>query len=143
MDKYYAANAAFSQFSRNYMELKKSLPIRPSEMGVLNILAVTAGPHTPVMLAERLAVSKPMITAILTSLKEKGYITKVQSPEDKRVYYVHLTPKAQQLVADARADTNRHLNEMIATMGQDDFDTLVALIQKANQVLTDNRGKIE
>lgn len=38
MDKYLNANIVFSKFSRNYMALKKDLPIRPSEMGVLNII---------------------------------------------------------------------------------------------------------
>ncbi len=139
MEKYFAANAAFSKFSRDYMELKKGLPIRPSEMGALNILSATPGPHTCVMLAQLLGVSKPMITAILASLAKKGYIAKEQSQEDKRVYYVHLTPKAQQLVADARAEANAHLDDLIAAMGQENFDLLVVLMQKANQVLEKNR----
>lgn len=141
MDKYLVANAAFSKFSRNYMELKKGLPIRPSEMGVLNILAATPGPHSSVMLAELLGVSKPMITANLTSLSEKGYITKEQSKNDKRVYYVLLTPKALQLVEDAKADTNEQLAHLVAAMGQDEFDMLVNLTQKANRVLEANRDE--
>lgn len=32
MDKYLEANAVFSKFSRDYIELKRDLPIRPSEM---------------------------------------------------------------------------------------------------------------
>ena len=139
MDRYFAANAAFSKFSKNYMELKKGLPIRPSEMGVLNILAATPAPHTSVMLAELLGVSKPMITAYLTALSEKGYITKEQSREDKRVYYVLPTPKAMQLVEDARADTNAHLAELVSALGQEDFDLLVKLTQKANQTLEAKR----
>ena len=51
MDKYFFANAVLSVFSKNYMDLKKGLPVRPSEMGVLNIISETAGPHTPFMLA--------------------------------------------------------------------------------------------
>ena len=135
MDRYFLANAAFSKFSKNYMDLKKGLPIRPSEMGVLNILAATPGPHTSVMLAELLGVSKPMITAYLTALSEKGYIIKEQSPDDRRVYHVLPTPKAMQLVADAGADTNAHLADLAAALGQADFDLLVTLTQKANQAL--------
>ena len=56
MDKYLKANAVLSIFSKNYMELKRGLPIRPSEMGVLNIITETEGPHTPVMLAEMLCI---------------------------------------------------------------------------------------
>ncbi|MEE1313354.1 MAG: hypothetical protein UHS41_06395 [Lachnospiraceae bacterium] len=54
MDRYFAVNAVLSMFSKNYMELKKGLPIRPSEMGVLNIITETPGPHTPVILANLL-----------------------------------------------------------------------------------------
>lgn len=38
MDKYVEADRVFSMFCKNYKELKKDLPIRPSEMGVLNII---------------------------------------------------------------------------------------------------------
>ena len=139
MDRYFAANAAFSKFSKNYMDLKKGLPIRPSEMGVLNILAATPGPHTSVMLAQLLGVSKPMITAYLTALLGKGYIAKEQSRDDKRVYYILPTPKAMQLVEDAKADTNAHLADLVSALGQENFDLLVTLTQKANQTLEAKR----
>lgn len=71
MDKYFKANAVLSIFSKYYMDLKKGLPIRPSEMGVLNIITETPGPHTPLLLAELLGMSKPMITAHLTDLSKK------------------------------------------------------------------------
>lgn len=135
MDKYITANAVFSRFSRDYMGLKKGWPIRPSEMGVLNILAATPGPHTSVMLAEHLGVSKPMITAYLTALSKRGYIVKEQSPSDRRAYYVRLTPKALELVETTRAETRAQLDNLASAMGQEDFDQLVALLQKANQIL--------
>ncbi len=140
MDQYFAANAVLSKFSRYYMDLKKNLPIRPSEMAVLNILTVTPGPHTPAMLAERLRVSKPMITALVTALSKKGYVTKERSQEDRRAYYVRLTKKAEALVETASADTNKHLDQLIAAMGQTEFDMLVDLTRKANEILEANRG---
>lgn len=135
MEPYVYANAVFSRFGRNYMALKKDLPIRPSEMGVLNILSAVPGPHTPVMLAERLGVSKSMITAHLAVLSKKGYITKTPSREDKRAYFVLLTPKAQALVAAARAETDGHLDKLSAALGQENFAALVALVEKANHIL--------
>lgn len=132
MDKYFKANAVLSVFSKNYMELKKGLPIRPSEMGVLNIITATQGPHTSVMLAELLNVSKPMITAHLTSLSGKGYITKEQSKDDKRVYYVLPTEKALALVETAKQDTSKQLKQLETVIGEEAFRTLVDLAQKAN-----------
>lgn len=135
MDKYLTANAAFSKFSRNYMELKKGLPIRPSEMGVLNIITQTPGPHTSVMLAQMLGVSKPMVAAHLASLAGKGYIIKEQSAEDKRTYNIIPTKKAMALVESAKQEMDGHLLRLIDAMGQDEFDMLVYLVEKANSVL--------
>lgn len=141
MDPYLEANAAFSKFSRNYMEQKKDLPIRPSEMGVLNIITGTPGPHTPVRLAQLLGVSKPMITAYLTSLAEKGYITKQPSSEDKRAYHILPTEQARQLVERARVDMVRQLETLMNALGQEDFDKFVDLAWRANDILEANRGE--
>lgn len=139
MNPFLFANAEFSKFSRNYMELKKGLPVRPSEMGVLNIIVQTPGPHTSVMLADLLGVSKPMITAHLSVLMEKGYITKRQSSEDKRVYYILPTERALALVAAANEETSSLLELFIQAMGQAEFDTLVRLIADANRIMDAKR----
>ena len=141
MDRNFETNAVLSLFCKNYMELKKGLPVRPSEMGVLNIIAQTPDPHTPVMLAELLGVSKPMITAHLTSLAEKGYITKEQSASDKRAYYILLTEKAVALVESARWEMNNHLNSLAADMGQEEFERFVELAKHANKILEAGRGE--
>lgn len=143
MDNFFEANAALSLFCKNYMDLKKGLPIRPSEMGVLNIITGRPGPHTPVMVAQMLGVSKPMITAHLTSLSEKGYITKEQSAEDKRAYYIIPTEKALALVESARQEMDGHFTRLIDAMGQEDFEKLVSLAQTASKILEVHRGQIE
>ena len=141
MEKYFAANAVLSIFSKTYMELKKDLPIRPSEMGVLNIITGTPGPHIPVMLAEKLKVSKPMITAHLTSLTNKGYITKQPSPEDKRAYYILPTEKAGALVENAKEDLYGHLERLENGLGEERFDLLVKLAEEATNILEAEKGE--
>lgn len=142
MDKYFVANAVLSVFCKNYMELKKGLPVRPSEMGVLNIISETEGPHTPVMLAEMLKVSKPMITAHITSLENKGYIIRSPSPQDKRAYHILPTEKAQALVKKAKADLTHKLDWLIDGLGQDDFNALVAIVEKANKIIERNNYEV-
>ena len=142
MDKYFFANAVLSVFCKNYMGLKKGLPVRPSEMGVLNIISETEGPHTPVKLAEMLKVSKPMITAHITSLENKGYITKSPSPQDKRAYHILPTEKAKTLVQKAKADLTHKLDWLIDGLGQDDFNALVAIAEKANKIIERNNYEV-
>ena len=141
MEKYFAANAVLSLFGKSYAELKKNLPIRPSEMGVLNIITGTPGPHTPMMLAEALKVSKPMITAHLTSLTNKGYITKQPSPEDKRAYYLLPTEKAKTLVKDAKEDLYWYLEQLENGLGEERFDLLVKLAGEAINILEVAKSK--
>ncbi|MBQ8039086.1 MAG: MarR family transcriptional regulator [Lachnospiraceae bacterium] len=121
------------------MELKKGLPIRPSEMGVLNIITATEGPHTPVILAEMLGVSKPMITAHITSLEGKGYINKEPSVKDKRAYYILPTEKARDLVESTKIVMNSQLQSMIDCLGQEEFDIFVSLADKVNILLEEKR----
>ena len=135
MDKYLVANAVLSIFGKSYAELKKDLPIRPSEMGVLNIITETPGLHTPMMLAEALKVSKPMITAHLTSLMNKGYITKQHSLEDKRAYYILPTEKARVLVKEAKEDLYWYLEQLANGLGEERFDLLVKLAEEATYIL--------
>ena len=47
-------------------------------------------------LAEKLAVTKPSVTALVRKLIRMGYIQKIQSQEDLRVYHIALAPKGQQ-----------------------------------------------
>ena len=46
-------------------------------------------------LAEKLAITKPSVTAIVKKLNEMGYVQKVQSSEDLRVYHIVLTTKGE------------------------------------------------
>lgn len=143
MDALMRANAVLSRFAQRYMQLKKDLPIRPSEMGVVNILLETPGPHTSILLAKMLGVSKPMITAHLTALEKKGYITRQQSQEDRRSFYVLPTGKARSLAESARADMDRQLQHLIDTLGKERFDTLVDLITQADAALEANSNGLE
>ena len=137
MDKYFDANIIFSKFSKKYMELKKDLPIRPSEMGVLNIITKKDGAFTPVMIAELLEVSKPMITNHITVLESKGYITRKDSKEDKRSFYVIPTKKAKELVNITEKKMNKYLQELENSLGKENFDKLLVLLNNTNKILKD------
>lgn len=135
MDKYVNANMVFSKFSRDYMELKKELPIRPSEMAVLNIIVKRAGTFTPLMIAELLGVSKPMITAHINVLEKKGYIYKDFALNDKRSFYVMPTEKAKALAEEADKKTGEELRKIESELGEKSFLSLIELLDKTQKIL--------
>lgn len=140
MDRYAAANVILSKFCKGYMELKKDLPIRPSEMAVLNIIVRRSGRFTPLMIAQLLEVSKPMITAHVAVLEKQEYITKEQSKEDKRSFYVVPTEKAKKLVAVEGEATKNHLEYLENELGCDDYEKLLGILSEVNKVLTTRKG---
>ena len=141
MDKYFNANAVFSIFSKNYMELKKDLPIRPSEMGVLNIITKKDGLFTPLMIAELLEVSKPMITNHITVLENKGYIVREYSKEDKRSFYVIPTEKAKELVKVSEKKMSKYLQQIENSLGKENFDKLLQMLTDTNRILKNIKGE--
>lgn len=135
MNRYLKANIAFSKFSRDYSLLKKSLPIRPSEMGVLNIITRREEMFTPVMIAELLGVSKPMIAAHISSLEKQGYVYRESSLNDKRSFFVMPTDKAEELVAKAEEELEKQLKVIENRLGKERFDLLVSLLEQTQDAL--------
>lgn len=137
MEKYLKANIVFSKFSRDYMALKKDLPIRPSEMGVLNIITKREGLFTPVMIAELLEVTKPMVASHISVLEKKGYIEKQYLENDKRSFYVIPTEKAKSLVEETENKLNKKLNYLENKLGPKKFDELIKLLDESKIYLED------
>lgn len=138
MDSYDEANAVLSKFCKGYMELKKDLPIRPSEMAVLNIIVKRAdeGKFTPLRISELLDVSKSMVTAHISVLKKKNYITKEPSAQDKRSFFVIPTEKARNLVEKAGESTKKNLQYLQKQLGLEDYEKLLYILCNANEALT-------
>lgn len=135
MDKYITANIVFSKFNRSYMDLKKDLPIRPSEMGVLNIITRKGGLFTPIMIAELLEVTKPMVASHISILEQKGYITKIYLETDKRSYYVIPTDKAKSLVDKTESKLNEKLIKLENKLGTKKFNELISTLEEARLCL--------
>ena len=139
MDKYIRANIVFSKFSRENRELKRYLPIRPSEMGALNIIIRHEGDVTPLAIAECLGVSKPMIAAHLQALEEKGYIYKETSADDKRSFYVRPTEAGRELAKEFETKQREYMKKVEEHLGDGEFDELVRLLEAVHRILHDMR----
>ena len=135
MDKYLHANVVLSKFSRDFIHLKNDLPIRPSEMGVLNLLVKKQDKLTPLAIADVLGVSKTMVATHISALEKQGYITKELSQVDKRSFFVLPTEKAKMLVAQTEQKTNDQIKQLEQTMGADMFEAFVTLADWAQKTI--------
>lgn len=126
---------AISLFCRLNIHVKKTLPIRSSEMGLLIYLTQKAGVPSPMAAANFFKVTKAMITNMVTSLHKKGYLEKQTSANDKRSVILLPTAKAEKLVAETYDEYFETLMMLQQKMGITDFNQLIRLLQQANEIL--------
>ena len=128
-----------SMFCRLNINIKKDLPIRSSEMGLLILICKNDIPVTPVMAADFFKVKKPMITTMVSALLKHGYIEKIPSPDDKRSFSLKPTEKTRQLVDDTYSEYMKTMELLRHKLGAIDFGKLVILLEKSNSILLEEK----
>lgn len=136
---YIRASDQISLFCRLNINTKKGLPIRSSEMGMLIYLVQTDSEKSPKAIAEFFKVTKAMITNMVTSLQEKGYVLKQKSNVDKRSITILPTDKAIALVNTTYREYYHNLNILNEKMGSDKFEQLLSLLSAANNILLEEK----
>ncbi len=65
-------------------------------------------------LAERLAVAKPTVTAVVDGLVERGYLKRTADSDDRRATRITLTSAGRRALYDAEAAMGARLQEVLA-----------------------------
>jgi DNA-binding MarR family transcriptional regulator len=77
-------------------------------------------------LAEAQAVSLPSMSKTVNTLVERGWLTRTQSEEDRRVVLIGLTPAGQQVLDKAQRHTQARVAELLAPLSAGELETLLA-----------------
>lgn len=122
-------------FCRLNMKVKRDLPIRASEMGVLIFTSKQDDEVTPLMISQFFKIAKPSVTSMIKPLLRLSYLEKTISMLDKRSYSLRITQKGKNLVNSTIDDYYKSIDMMIEKMGLNEFNTLIELLNKANEIL--------
>lgn len=122
-------------FCRLNMKVKRDLPIRASEMGVLIFTSKQDDEVTPLMISQFFKIAKPSVTSMIKPLLRLSYLEKTISMLDKRSYSLRITQKGKNLVNSTINDYYKSIDMMIEKMGLNEFNTLIELLNKANEIL--------
>lgn len=88
---------------------------------------------TQTELAGRLAVEGPTLTALLDRLMRDDYVTRRESPTDRRAKTVHLTGKAQQLMKQIMAAAEQLRSELLAGVPPEDLQVCIRSFERIQQ----------
>ncbi|MHB1454260.1 MAG: MarR family winged helix-turn-helix transcriptional regulator [Saccharofermentanales bacterium] len=99
------------------------------ELHVMQYLSDHKGQEiNPSILSAQLHVSRPRITAALSALRKKGYVTMEMSDHDRRRMRVMLTDSAEALVRSKHKNVEGYFDILVDGLGEDNVLQLIRLI---------------
>lgn len=85
----------------------------------------------PSELSDFLLVTRARITAALSGLRKKGYVTMEISPQDRRRMTVELTETGRSYVKEKIFLTEQRLKKLRKELGEEDAEQLIFLLEKS------------
>ena len=89
-------------------------------------------------LSKRLMVTGGNVTGITDQLEHEGLVVRTAVPDDRRAYSVKLTPSGRRAFTRMASVHEGWVSELMGGLGVQEKSTLIALLSKMKQRLTDN-----
>lgn len=112
---------------------RTSIPISRTEAGVLR--ALREAPRRITDLAAGEGVTQPAITLVVNRLEQRGAVQRCADASDGRVVLVKLTATGRELFEQLRAEYRALLHEEMASLDDDDVDTLARAIDILDELI--------
>jgi DNA-binding MarR family transcriptional regulator len=134
LEKFIAyASAIMAELEAQAFQDERFAELSMRQMLYLNTI-IHMGHPTFSDLARELGVTKPSVTAIVTTLIKKGYVRKIQDDEDRRAFHIVLTPQGVQF-EELHASIHKRLADLLASrLNGEDLDQMTRLMEKALQI---------
>lgn len=114
-------NTMFSKIEKNIQEYGLNI----SEFGVLEILFHKG--ELPVQkIAEKILVTSGTTTYVIDKLEKKDLVFRKQCEKDKRIYYVFLSKKGEELITEIYPKHKKFLDDLFGGIEEDVKTELIA-----------------
>ena len=128
-----------SLFSRMIIHrATKEYEIPAQHLDLLSQLITHEEGLTPMCLSKIMGVNKTIISRVIDSLNQGGYVVKTKDPRDKRSYFVSITELGREKVDKIYEYYLSPIYELRRKLGDEDFFELMYCIEKANQKMSQN-----
>lgn len=81
-------------------------------------------------LAKKFQVTKPAVTATVNKLISLGYLERVQSREDRRVYHIIISEKGKRMLAIEDSAVTDYVKHMESCLSQYEAEQYIAIVEK-------------
>jgi DNA-binding MarR family transcriptional regulator len=114
------------ELAREQLNIKE---LTTAQMHYLEIINEMSNPNIT-ELATEMRLTKPTVTVALDKLIQKGYVTKIQSDEDRRSSHLHLTKKGMQINQMHEHAHTQFAELMQETLEPEELEQLTVLLEK-------------
>lgn len=123
-------------FSRSWHfieeNIKKNITsygLNSTEFGVLELL-YHKGEQPIQQIGKKILLTSGSITYVVDKLEKKQLIVRKSCHKDRRVTYVHLTKKGEELIEKIFPTHSDYVNQLFSTLSDDEKETMIALCKK-------------
>lgn len=106
--------------------------IEPASYSVLSTLQ-TNGPQRMTTISRHLGIGKPTLSRQLSTLAERGFITKKADPDDGRALVISLTEEGRERLEAAQKERSERYLDMLSPWTLEEIQTLSGLLSKLNR----------
>lgn len=85
----------------------------------------------PSGISSKLHLTRPRVTAILSTLKQKGYVETAQNEDDRRRLAVRITREGLNFINDKQKNTHAYFQLFIDSVGEENTKELIRIINLA------------
>ena len=127
-------------FSRTIVHrATKEYEIPAQHLDLLSQLLTHKEGLTPMCLSKIMGVNKTIISRVIDSLNQGGYVVKTKDPRDKRSYFVSITELGREKVDKIYTYYLGPIYKLRKKLGDEDFFELMSYIEKANQKMNQDK----
>lgn len=124
---------------------KSEMPVRPSEMMMLHSILRCLSKEqennsAPVgvtisELSDFTDQTPSSVSQIIKALEEKGLVQRMISPADRRLVYVNLSERGNDMMCETMRVFSDRIEKIIDALGEEDADQLITLLEKLSKLL--------
>ena len=123
------------QVQLRHSRLFRDHGLYPSQYNILRILRGEGQPLPILEIASRTITVVPGITGLIDRLERAGFVNRVRCQEDRRVIYVALTPKGEQVLEQLQQPVEALNEKLVTKLSPSEVKELIRLLAKVREPL--------
>jgi len=110
-------------------ELFRRYELTEAQFNVLFALKYKRTPWTQSDLGKRLVVTRASITSVLDKLENKGLVTRITVPTNRRIYHVELTERGRSLVNKVEPVYRKYIHDALRVFSDKECKEIIQKLE--------------